>query len=83
MTLHEAIKQLVENEKIYCATLRRACWHPRVTVWFELTLGKDSSHLFKKIVLEKEDDEEDFNTWHPSVDDILADDWIIKSAEEF
>ena len=82
MTLYEIVKQLVDDEKIYCATIRRDNWHPRITIWFELTLGKESSHFFKKIALDDEDND-DFALWAPSVDDLIAEDWVIKSAEEF
>ena len=83
MTLYEIVKQLADNEKIYCATLRRDSWHPRITIWFEMTLGKENSDFFKKVALDDEDVEEDFTLWYPSIDDLIADDWIIKSTEEF
>ena len=83
MTLLEIVKQLVEDEKIYCATLRRDSWHPRITIWFELTLDKEACHFFKKVALDDEDGDEDFTLWAPSVDDLIAEDWVVKSAEEF
>lgn len=83
MTLYEAVKLLVENEKTYCAYIRREGWHPRMTVYFDVTLGKDSSHFFKCISFEEENYEEDFVVWYPSIDDLIAADWVIKSVEEF
>ena len=83
MILYEIVKQLVESKKIYCATLRRDSWHPRITIWLELTLGKESSHFYKKVALDDEDGDEDFTLWAPSVDDLIAEDWVVKSAEEF
>lgn len=80
MTIFEAIKTATE-EAPYGAHLARTPWHPRRSLYIETAgWGDEYNHIFAHYVLD-ENGSEEFSMWTPTVRDMLADDWLIRSLE--